>query len=240
MSSPERLAVRAVVTDIEGTTTDIAFVHRVLFPYSRAHLGAFVAAHHDAPAIAALLHEAATLAALPPPTDDAARAALVARLIDWIDEDRKFTPLKGLQGHIWRQGYERGDFTGHVYPDAVAALRAWHGAGIALFVYSSGSVAAQQLLFGYSDAGDLTPLFRGYFDTTTGPKQAVASYEQIAAAVGESPSACLFLSDVTAELDAARAAGMHTRWLVREGGLAVADGAHEAVASFADIVLAAG
>ena len=148
---------RAILTDIEGTTSSIAFVAETLFPYARERLPAFVAAHPDE--AAPILAEVAAME----PGDP------VATLTRWIDEDRKATPLKTLQGMIWADGYRERAFTGHIYPDAAAALRRWHEAGIALYVFSSGSVAAQKLLFGHSDAGDLTPLFSGYFDTTTGP-----------------------------------------------------------------------
>ncbi|MES2057408.1 MAG: acireductone synthase [Pseudomonadota bacterium] len=198
--------MKAIVTDIEGTTSSIAFVADVLFPYARARLADWVAAH---PAEAApILADVEAIEASDP----------VATLIRWIDEDRKATPLKTLQGMIWADGYKSGGFTGHVYPDAVAALRRWHEAGVALHVFSSGSIAAQALLFGHSDAGDLTPLFSGYFDTTTGPKREAASYTAIAAAIGEAPADILFLSDTPEEIAAARAAGMEALLIDRTGG----------------------
>lgn len=175
--------MKAILTDIEGTTSSIAFVAEVLFPYARAHLAAYVAAHpaETAPILAEV--------AASDPGDP------VATLLRWIDEDRKATPLKALQGMIWSDGYASGAFRGHIYPDAVAGLQRWHAAGIALYVFSSGSVPAQKLLFGHSDAGDLTPLFSGYFDTTTGPKREAASYAKIAEAIGIAPADVLFLSD---------------------------------------------
>ena len=197
---------RAILTDIEGTTSSIAFVAETLFPYARARLPAFVAAHPEA--AAPILAEVAATE----PGDP------VATLIRWIDEDRKATPLKTLQGMIWTDGYREGAFTGHIYADAAAALRRWHAAGIALYVFSSGSVAAQKLLFGHSDAGDLTPLFSGYFDTTTGPKREAASYTAIARAIGFDPQDVLFLSDTPEEIAAARAAGLQALLIDRAGG----------------------
>jgi enolase-phosphatase E1 len=196
----------AILTDIEGTTSSIAFVAETLFPYARARLPAFVAAHpqESAPILAAV--------AAVEPGDP------VATLTRWIDEDRKATPLKTLQGMIWADGYREGAFTGHIYDDAVAALRRWHAAGLKLYVFSSGSVAAQKLLFGHSDAGDLTPLFSGYFDTTTGPKREARSYRAIAVAMGLAPGAVLFLSDTPAEIAAAREAGMQALHIDRETG----------------------
>ncbi|MHA7878821.1 MAG: acireductone synthase [Saccharospirillum sp.] len=203
--------IEAIVTDIEGTTTDIDFVHRVLFPYARKHLPDFIARHAQDAVVRQQLLATAELAGEPTADDD----RLTRILIEWIDADRKATPLKALQGLIWRQGYEQGDFQGHLYADVVPELQRWHQAGKALYVYSSGSVTAQRLLFGHSDAGDITPLFTGYFDTTTGGKRETNSYRRIARAIEVAPNLCLFLSDVVAELDAAQAAGMQTAQLVR-------------------------
>ena len=154
----------------------------------------------------------------------------VSQLVRWIDEDRKITPLKSLQGLIWEAGYRNGDFKGHVYDDAARRLREWFDGGLKLFVYSSGSVYAQKLLFGHTEFGDLTPLFSGFFDTHTGPKQEVQSYRKIAEVVGLAPGEVLFLSDIGAELDAAQAAGMRTCQLLREG--AIPDPAHRQAADF--------
>ena len=207
---------RAILTDIEGTTSSIAFVAETLFPYARERLPAFVAAHPEA--AAPILAEVAATE----PGDP------VATLTRWIDEDRKATPLKTLQGMIWESGYREGAFTGHIYDDAAAALRRWHAGGIALYVFSSGSIAAQKLLFGYSDAGDLKPLFSGYFDTTTGPKREAASYAAIAGAIGLGPQDILFLSDTPEEIAAARGAGMKALLIDRTGGAGD-------IASFGDI-----
>ena len=204
--------IRAIVTDIEGTTSSLAFVHEVLFPYARAHLADFVRCHAEDPHVAPLLNDVRL---------ESGRLELdvdgvIDQLLQWMDEDRKATPLKTLQGMIWEQGFRAGDFKGHVYPDAVEALRRWHRQGIDLYVYSSGSVQAQKLLFGHTEYGDLTPLFSGFFDTHVGAKREAASYARIARETGHPPAEMLFLSDVEAELDAARAAGLHTCWLVRD------------------------
>ncbi len=223
--------VRAIVTDIEGTTTDIAFVHKVLFPYAREALPDFVRSQAHSPQVAADLTATAQLAEKP----DADREELITILLDWIDQDRKATPLKSLQGKIWQAGYENGDFQGHIYPDAQRELTRWHAQGALLGVYSSGSIAAQQLLFGHSDFGDMRPLFQAWFDTTTGAKREVASYRKIAQTLALQPSDIVFLSDVTEELDAAREAGLQTIHLVRDGSIARTD--HEAVTRFDDIHL---
>lgn len=204
--------IRAILTDIEGTTSSLSFVKDVLFPYSRERMADFVRSHGADPAVARLLEEAQQAAATE--LDD---GELIAQLIAWIDEDRKITPLKGLQGLIWEDGYRRGDFTGHVYEDAVRQLRNWQRQGLELYIFSSGSVHAQKLLFSHTDYGDLTPLFSGFFDTTIGHKREAKSYEAIASAIGLEPGEILFLSDIRQELDAAREAGLQTIQLVRDG-----------------------
>lgn len=224
--------IAAVLTDIEGTTSSISFVHDVLFPYATAYLGKFLAAHGHEPAVRAQLEAAKREAG------DAAMSdgAVVAMLLRWIDEDRKVTPLKALQGMIWAQGYRDGELQGHIYDDAAVALRAWHGRGVKLYVYSSGSVAAQKLIFGHTAHGDLTPLFSGYFDTTTGPKREAESYRRIAAAIGMPADRILFLSDSPDEIAAARASGLATVQL-RRPGEAQAMGDWPSAENFAAILL---
>ena len=200
--------IRAILTDIEGTTSSISFVADVLFPYARERLGSYCAAHPTV--VAPILAEVEAIE----PGDP------IATMTRWIDEDRKITPLKTLQGLIWDSGFREGAFRGHIYPDAVAGLRRWHAAGLKLYVFSSGSIAAQKLIFGFSEAGDLTPLFSGYFDTTTGPKREAVAYTRIAEAIGLTVGEILFLSDVAAETDAAKAAGMQALLIDRGGGAA--------------------
>ncbi|MDT8438878.1 MAG: acireductone synthase [Wenzhouxiangellaceae bacterium] len=165
--------------DIEGTIADIAFVKHVLFPYARDALPGFIAEHADEPAVAKELAATAREAGLDPDNRD----ALVDQLLAWIDADVKATPLKQLQGMVWKNGYASGAFTAHLYPDAFAWIEREHAAGTPLYVYSSGSIAAQQLYFGHSDFGDLRDRFKGFFDTTTGPKKQADSYRVIAARI---------------------------------------------------------
>ncbi len=204
---------RVVLTDIEGTIADIAFVRKVLFPYAREALPGFVSSHGDEPAVATALAAAAEMAGLN--ADD--REAIVGELQRWIDEDRKLTPLKALQGMIWNDGYARGEFRAHLYPDAHAALARWHQAGIPLYVYSSGSVQAQKLYFAHTDYGDILDWFFDFFDTTVGGKKEAASYREILQRIGAQGSEVLFLSDVVAELDAAADAGLKTLQICRPG-----------------------
>lgn len=221
--------IRAIVTDIEGTTSDIRFVHNVLFPFAREHLPAFVMGNQQQPAVAEVLN---TLRA----EIDSAQATvdeLIAALMRFMDEDRKSTALKALQGMVWRDGYLNGSFTGHLYADVLPALKTWQQQGIALYVYSSGSVAAQKLLFGYSDAGDITGLFSGYFDTHVGAKRETDSYRNIASQIGLPAHELLFLSDIHQELDAAQEAGWNTVQLIR--GEADTASRHRQVANFAQI-----
>jgi enolase-phosphatase E1 len=198
------VTVAVVLTDIEGTTSAIAFVKDTLFPFALEALDGFLDAHGAEPEVAAIMAEV--------PGPDAR-----ATLRGWMAADVKATPLKALQGLIWRSGFEDGRLRGHLWPDVAPCLRAWHAAGIGLAVYSSGSVEAQRLLFRHSLAGDLETLFRDFFDTRMGHKREAPSYAAIATALGTPPGAVLFLSDVAEELDAAHAAGMLACQLVRAG-----------------------
>ncbi|WP_372022977.1 acireductone synthase (plasmid) [Tistrella mobilis] len=206
-----------VLTDIEGTTTDIAFVSEVLFPFARARLRDFLHANAHLPEVAAALDDVRARIRAEGGNETGGQGqttgggeidALADRLIAWIDADAKITPLKTLQGLIWADGYADGTLRAHLYPEVAAALRRWHAAGVTLAVYSSGSVAAQLLLFGHTEAGDLNPLFSHNFDTTTGLKVEAGSYTKIAAALGRPPREILFLSDHPGEIAAARSAGM--------------------------------
>jgi len=225
--------IRAVLTDIEGTTSSITFVKDVLFPYARERLPAFVATHADDPDVRHWLHEAAKEAGLA----SAPQQQIIELLIGWIDADRKSTALKALQGMIWKAGYEGGEYRAHVYAEVPARLRQWQREGRKLYVYSSGSVPAQKLLFAHTDAGDLSALFSGYFDTETGPKRDAESYRRIAAAIGLPPADVLFLSDVTEELDAAHAAGMRTTLLARAPTRCPDASRHRCVGDFDAIAL---
>ncbi|MBS0487558.1 MAG: acireductone synthase [Proteobacteria bacterium] len=226
--------IRAILTDIEGTTSSISFVKDVLFPFARERLPAFIETHADKPEVQHWLHEAAKEAGI----IYAEREEIIELLQRWIDEDRKATPLKALQGMIWDEGYRDGSFKAHVYPEVAAKLREWKTQGIDLYVYSSGSVAAQKLFFGFSEAGDLTPLFSGYFDTETGPKREAESYRRIASAINWPASEILFLSDIAEELDAARATGMRTTQLARPPATCPVSGAHPCVHDFNAVALA--
>ena len=225
------MAIKAIVTDVEGTTTPISFVKDQLFPYAKAHLPAFVRANAAREDVAALLHDARELEG----NQGLDLDGTIALLARWIDEDRKATPLKTLQGLIWADGFRKGELKGHVYEDAVSQLKAWKEAGLSLHVYSSGSVAAQKLVFGHTKAGDLTPLFSGYFDTTIGGKLEAKSYVRIARELKLEPSQILFLSDHTGELDAAREAGLATICLDRGEAIIPHDQTHYKVSDFTAI-----
>ena len=223
--------IKAIVTDIEGTTSSLSFVKDVLFPYSREHMARFVHANAQTPEVRKELDEVRRLSGKSLSVNEA-----VEQLLCWIAEAKKITPLKSLQGMIWEDGYRKGDFKGHVYEDAVRHLKQWKSAGIALYVFSSGSVKAQKLLFAHTDYGDLTPLFSGYFDTNIGSKREAGSYRKIAESIGIAPQDILFLSDIREELDAARGAEMQTTWLVRESA-AGPKAAHPQAGNFDRITL---
>jgi enolase-phosphatase E1 len=226
---------RFVLTDIEGTTSSISFVKDVLFPYARAQLPAFVRARGGEPEVRRWL-DAAAVDAGGVCSDD----TLIETLQGWIDSDRKHTALKALQGMIWVAGYDHGDYQAHIYPDAAVALPRWRDSGHALYVFSSGSVPAQKLLFGHTSAGDLKPLFSGWFDTEIGGKREADSYRRIARDVGRPAVEGVFLSDVVEELDAAREAGFDTVLLDRpqdypQPRLGEATHGHRRVTSFESI-----
>lgn len=223
--------IKAIVTDIEGTTSSLSFVKNVLFPYARRHIADFVRQNQQQDEVAQLLEDVKRVAGR-----ELNLEGVIEQLIAWIDLDRKVTPLKLLQGLVWQAGYQQGDYRGHIYADAVEALQTWKKRDIRLYVYSSGSVYAQKLLFSHTEYGDLTPLFNGYFDTHVGPKKEVNSYRYIAQHIDLPPQDILFLSDIKEELDAARQAGFRTYWLLREQEIDP-KAEHRQVNNFTDIAL---
>ncbi|MFD4997492.1 acireductone synthase [Streptomyces buecherae] len=211
MSGP---APRAVVCDIEGTTGSADHVRDVLFPYARERLAHWLATHRGQPAWERVLHATRTHAGAP----DLDERGVAATLAAWSDADVKAPPLKDVQGLIWADGYASGELAGHVYDDVPPALARWQRAGIARYVYSSGSVAAQRDWFAHSDHGDLSPLLCGHFDlANAGAKRDPASYLAITARIGVPAGATLFLSDVREELDAALQAGWRVIGVRRAG-----------------------
>jgi len=218
------ITVDAIVLDIEGTTTPITYVHDVLFTFAKTHLAAYLADHDVTAAFRAEY-------AIDP---DRPSSFELESYIRWlIDRDRKSTALKALQGELWRSGYESGELRSIVYDDVPPALAAWRQAGITIAIYSSGSIAAQQLLFRYTTHGDLTPSIARYFDTTTGPKRASASYAKILAELG---NRVVFVSDVVDELVAAREAGMTGVLSIRPGNAPVPAHSFQAIRSFAQLL----
>lgn len=214
---------RVILLDIEGTTTPVDFVFGTLFPYASAHAEAFLRAKAGEAEVAANLillraeyAQEAPSAELPAWHGDDALAAL-PYIQHLIRIDRKSTGLKLLQGKLWAQGYLDGSLKSVMFPDVPAALARWTASGKRVAIFSSGSVAAQKLIFTHAEQGDLTPHLGDYFDTTTGPKREAESYRRIAAALGAAPSEVLFLSDVPEELTAARDAGLQTGLALRPG-----------------------
>lgn len=229
--------MKAILLDIEGTTTPIDFVHRVLFPYSRERVGRFVATHfgelrHE---IEQLVDEAGHDGSYTMPMDPLEPGSVAAYLKHLIDADKKSTPLKSIQGKIWQEGYEAGELKSIVYDDVPPAFERWRARGIAIAIYSSGSELAQRLLFRHTDHGDLTPLIAAHFDTNVGGKREPHSYAAIARELSLSPSDILFVSDIREELDAARSANMLTLLCVRDSNAATESGQHRRVESFDEI-----
>jgi enolase-phosphatase E1 len=239
--------VSCILLDIEGTTTPIDFVYQVLFPFARTHVKNYLSRHWTTNGVqedlAGLLKEQAAdiQQGLAPPVinedSDEAQLESVVVYVHWLmDQDRKSTPLKSLQGRIWEEGYRSGELLSQVFDDVPLAMDRWHKQGKRVCIYSSGSVLAQKLLFGFTVADDLTPLISEYFDTSVGAKMEAESYRRIAAALQMPPEEILFVSDVIAELDAAQAAGMQTRLSLRPGNRSQPENAYSAIYSFAELI----
>ncbi|MFN0136739.1 MAG: acireductone synthase [Phycisphaerae bacterium] len=224
-------APRAILLDIEGTTSSISFVFDVLFPFARRELARFLEQHWHRDDVLAAREQIARDAA----GDMHDHAALEAHLTDLMNRDVKATGLKQLQGLIWQEGYASGELRSHVYADVAPALRRWSARGCDVRIYSSGSVAAQKLFFAHTEFGDLTAALRGHYDTTTGPKSAPASYEIIARAFEMPPNEILFLSDAPVELDAAREAGLRTGLAARPGNKPTPGCGHQRFETFDSI-----
>ncbi len=238
-------SVRGVLLDVEGTTSAVAYVYDVMFPYARQRMEDYIREHWgEKPLISAADQVArdagyASSQAWQTASGEDAQRLVLDEALRLMDADVKATGLKQLQGLVWQAGFESGALRAHVFADVPPALAAWRAAGVDVRIYSSGSVHAQRLFFGHSEAGDLLPLISGHYDTTTGPKREPESYRRIATDWGLPAPSVLFLSDVVAELEAARSAGMQTALVVRPSNAAVEpEHGHPAVDSFAALPLA--
>ena len=240
------MPVRTILLDIEGTTTPIDFVYKILFPYARARLKDFIERHladeEVRSIVADLIREYAQdkstdlpSLSIPDSPHEGQIDAIVAYCHWLMDHDRKATPLKTLQGRIWEEGYRSDELKSEVFPDVAPNLRGWHAQGKAICIYSSGSVLAQKLLFAHTGQGDLTDCINDYFDTGVGHKTEPDSYKKIAALLGK-PSEIIFISDVVAELDAARAAGLQTLLCIRPGNRPQSNSTHNAIHTFAEVL----
>jgi len=235
---------KGILLDIEGTTSSVSYVYDVLFPYARREVADFLEMSWSAPEVQAACELIARDAGAfsmaswcgEGVAKEAAAGKVVAEVYKLMDADVKATGLKELQGIIWQEGFQKGELQSHVYPDVPKALEAWSAARLDVRIFSSGSVAAQRLLFAHSEYGDLRVHLRGYYDTRTGPKKVPSSYASIAADMNLEPPQILFLSDVVAELDAARAAGLNTGLVARPGNApAPPDHGHAVVTDFEQI-----
>ncbi|MBI3828954.1 MAG: acireductone synthase [Planctomycetes bacterium] len=234
---------KAILLDIEGTTSSVAYVFDVLFPYVRRHLEAYLQAHRNETSVEGVCEQLARESGAKSfsewagdATPDGQRAKVAAEVNRLMDKDVKSTGLKELQGLIWKKGFESGELRAHVFPDVPPALRRWRKAGLDVRIYSSGSSAAQKLFFAHSEFGDLVPFLNGHFDTTTGPKKDPNSYRKIAAEFRLQASEILFVSDIVAELDAAKEAGFATVLSIRPGNAPVgAEHGHPRLETFDEI-----
>jgi enolase-phosphatase E1 len=247
MNQPLREKTVAILLDIEGTTTPISFVYDTLFPYARANVKDFLSralvdesVRQDVGGLRAEHAADVRRGLAPPPLEERTPEDLLESMtayVHWLmDQDRKSTPLKSLQGKIWEEGYRAGRLRGEVFADVPAAFERWRRDSTTIAIYSSGSVLAQRLLFSHTVAGDLTGFINAYFDTRVGAKKEPVSYRRIAEELGLRPAAVLFVSDIVAELDAARAAGMQTALSVRPGNHPQpSDHTHPVIHTFAEL-----
>ncbi len=236
---------RGILLDIEGTTSSVSFVYDVMFPFVRRELTIFLKDNWQQAEVQAACEQIArdaghesllAMCSAASARDDWQAQHLVEReVLSLMDRDVKATGLKQLQGLIWQAGFESGELLAHIYDDVPPAIKAWNAAGQDVRIYSSGSVQAQKLFFGHTVAGNLLGQFRGHYDTTTGPKKEAESYRKIAADMQLPPADVLFASDVVAELDAARAAGMQTVLVVRPGNAQQPEQPHLKITSFAEL-----
>ncbi|HEU4340646.1 MAG TPA: acireductone synthase [Candidatus Binatia bacterium] len=240
-------AVHGILLDIEGTVSPIRFVHQVLFPFVRGHLKDYLEQNLDSEELQRDLsmlreehREDVARELVPPEWVEAPPGAQIDSIVCYVfwlmDRDRKSTGLKSLQGKIWQAGYLGGKLKAQVFEDVPPALKRWKQKNLDVRIFSSGSVLAQKLLFAHTEVGDLTDCLRGYFDTRTGPKTAEESYRRIAAEFHLRASEILFISDMAAELDAAKCAGMQTLLCVRPGNLTEPDHGYRVITSFSEIV----
>ena len=228
--------IKAILLDIEGTTTPIDFVHKTLFPFSKERIGDFVRKNFSQinEEVSALETEYAVDTSYSDNFDKTSPESVAKYLRHLIDVDRKSIPLKSLQGKIWEQGYESGALKSLVYDDVPLAFERWKSQGKTIAIYSSGSVLAQKLLFRYTDHGDLTPNISAYFDTNIGKKQENDSYKKIAEQLDLDANEILFISDVAEELDAAKASGLETALIVRGTDANVGDH-HPVIKDFGEL-----
>ncbi|MFK7871945.1 MAG: acireductone synthase [Oligoflexales bacterium] len=203
--------IKKILMDIEGTTTSIDYVHQKLFPFAKDHMQKFILNNLHNPEVIRILQDARDEAEMP---TNSSPGEVIKTFLEWMKADRKITPLKQIQGLIWQEGYKNGELQSHVYLDVVPHLKEW-STQLQIGIYSSGSIAAQKLLFSHTEHGNLSSLLSFHFDTTSGHKQETQSYTHIAKDLGVEPQFILFLSDIAEELDAAKAAGYHTTQLVR-------------------------
>jgi enolase-phosphatase E1 len=240
--------ISIVLLDVEGTTTPIDFVHRVLFSYAREHMEEFLKTQWQERSVRAdvdllrAYHRSDRENGQEPPewhngSDSSAQSSALSYILWMMDKDAKSTPLKSLQGKIWQQGYQNGELKAEVFPDVPRAFVRWSQLQKEICIFSSGSVLAQRLLFANTNHGDLSTFLKRHFDTEVGAKGDPESYRKIAAALGTDASCVLFMSDTLKEVEAARAAKMETAWCVRGPENPSSTGNHLLVRTFDNVLI---
>ena len=225
--------IKAILVDIEGTTSPISFVKNVMFPHSKERIDSFIKKHKNDPKVKQIIEEVKQIEKNQNLSDEDVANVLK----QWIDEDKKVAPLKEIQGLIWKEGFETGELKAPVYDDAYQKLKEWKEK-VLVYIYSSGSVEAQKLFFSHTEKGNILDWFSGHFDTRTGNKKEDTSYKKIAEQIGTSPEEVLFLSDNPDEIKAAAQAGMKVIRIVRPNDAEyIQDFPYKQVSSFDEIKL---
>lgn len=226
--------IEYILLDIEGTTTSVSFVYDTLFPYFSKNAKAFVENNKGQGFINEVI-SSVQKTVLEEENREINESQAIEKLLEWTKNDRKHTALKTLQGYVWKEGYEKGEIKGHIYEDVLPNLQKWRSLGLKMGIYSSGSVKAQKLLFGQSVEGSLLEYFSHHFDTKIGHKRETNSYQNIQKEIDVNTEKILFLSDVEAELDAAKSAGFQTIQVVRVEDKTKPSEKHQKISNFEEL-----
>jgi len=208
---------KGILLDIEGTTSSVHFVYDEMFPFAKREIPGYVESHWGEEELVHALNLLAVDAGheslavwCGKESEYQQKKTAIAEAMNQMESDAKATGLKQLQGLVWESGFKSGELQAHIYEDVLPAIQAWSDLDKDIRIYSSGSIGAQKLFFSHTIQGNILPLIRGHYDTTTGPKKEVTSYETIVEQFGLAAEQILFISDIVDELDAAAKAGLQT------------------------------